>query len=473
MNASFPELYLKLNLLIAVAFVLWVATKQLHRLLQFEASHAQQLKVARTMFAGLLIAVPLMVLMKALVPEWAKGMVAAVSGTGIIQEFTFTAGAKSVLASKYEFGLLALDAKSLLVALLLAGLLVQLANLTLQVVRLRKIMSGAVEWKSIHGIHLLISESITSPFSTRALGSKQIVLPVQLLESPRNLQLAIKHELQHVRNGDLEWVILLEAVKVLCFWNPAVWLWHNEFDCLQEFACDEVLVNERGVNSQAYGSCLLDVASSISGRAMLASSNMVPKFSLWQDHKHQLQRRILMLVNTGNKKNTRLKTLCYSLLIGFGLMDAAVMVFAAGSDMNGARAKPASAVVKAKQEFADAQMRQQLADAMTRSAAIKFEAGPVVRVNPEYPAAALSHGLDGQVLVQFTIDETGSVQDVVALRSCVWSHPGTVADCKEDDSFKESALAAVKKWKYAAARNSGIAVKRRNVQTMLRYQLED
>jgi hypothetical protein len=35
------------------------------------------------------------------------------------------------------------------------------------------------------------------------------------------------HELQHVRNHDLESLILLEALKAMCSWNPAVWLWHN------------------------------------------------------------------------------------------------------------------------------------------------------------------------------------------------------------------------------------------------------
>jgi hypothetical protein len=29
------------------------------------------------------------------------------------------------------------------------------------------------------------------------------------------------------------------------------------FDCLQEFACDEVLVGRRGVSSKLYGTCLL------------------------------------------------------------------------------------------------------------------------------------------------------------------------------------------------------------------------
>jgi len=447
MNANLLELYLKLNLLFVTAFLLWLATKHLARLLRFEVSHARQLKVARLVFASLLIGVPLLLLSKYLLPEWIKGMVSAVSGSGIAQEVTFTAGMHYVLVNKYQLGLLTIEPKLLIVAFLLGGLLVQLGRLTLGIHKLRRITAEATQWKSLAGIQLLVSASITSPFSTRVLGSKQIVLPMQLLESPRNLQLAIKHELQHVRNGDLEWVILLELVNVLCFWNPAVWFWHNEFDCLQEFACDEVLVGERRVSSQAYGNCLLEVASSVSGHAMLASSNMVPKFSLWQDHKTQLKRRILMLMKMRNKKNSGLKTLCYSLLIGFGLADAAALVFAA---------EPGKSDVPVK-----------------ASTNPNRDIVPITRVNPEYPAAGLSQKLEGAVTLRFTIDETGKVQDAEVIKSVICKDIRTFTECKDDDTFKQSALKALSRWQYNPKMENGVAVKREGIQTMLKFQLAD
>jgi beta-lactamase regulating signal transducer with metallopeptidase domain len=67
---------------------------------------------------------------------------------------------------------------------------------------------------------------------------------------------------------------------------------------LQEFACDEVLVNERQVSRSGYGNCLLEVASAAKGSTLLASYNMVPRFSLWQNNQQQLRRRILMLMKT-------------------------------------------------------------------------------------------------------------------------------------------------------------------------------
>ena len=404
MNANILELYFKLNLLMGAAFLWWVLTRQLAKVFRFETSHARQLKVARIIILSVLLSVPLVVFLNGFLPGWVKGVEKVVSRPGLIQEFTFTAGMGDLLKNKFRIGMITLAPEFVLFSLLLAGLLLQIGRMTIQVGRLRKIICGATEWKSINGIHLLISDSITSPFSTRALGSRQIVMPAQLLESPGNLRLAIKHELQHVRNGDLEWVILLEAIKVLCFWNPFAWLWHNEFDCLQEFACDEVLVNERKVNSQAYGICLLDVASNVSGRALLASSNMVPKFSLWQNHKTQLKRRILMLMKVSNKNNVMLKTICYSLLLGFGLSDTAVMVLAADSGGSAVPVKP----VALKDAVPPKPVKPADKDVL-----------PVLRVNPTYPAEALEHGTEGSVVVDFTIDENGKVQDAIAVKNCI------------------------------------------------------
>jgi beta-lactamase regulating signal transducer with metallopeptidase domain len=325
MTATLLGLYLKLNLLLAVTCLLWLATKRLAVWLRFDVSHARQLTVARLLFLGVLTTVPLALFGTS---SWLGGFAKPL----FIDEFNVIANLDNTLSRPYLIAETTLIPAVILAALLLGGLLVQLGRLAQQVQKLRRIVTDSTEAKCIGGIHLLFSPAVSTPFSTRALGKKHVVLPYQLLDSPRNLRLAVKHELQHMRNHDLEWVILLEAASVLFFWNPAMWLWHNEFDCLQEFACDEALVNERHVSSHAYGSCLLEVASASTGDTLIASSNMVPKFSFWQNHHSQLKRRILMLANRGTKKHTALKTLCYALLASLGMTQAALVVFAADND---------------------------------------------------------------------------------------------------------------------------------------------
>lgn len=427
MDTSFLSLYLKLNLLLALTLVLWLATKQLARLAGFETSHAQQLKVARLVFAGFLGASLLALFAYGWLTQFATRMADGV---------TVVAGIDMGLERAYAVGGVGFDLQALVLLVLCAGFAWQLWRLALQVAHLRALVNGASEWRRLGGVHLLVSAQVKTPFSTRALGAKHVVLPMSLLESPRNLRLAIKHELQHARNGDLEWVLLLEAVKLLCFWNPAAWLWHNEFDCLQEFACDEALVVRRRVTPQAYGTCLLEVASANSGHALVAASNMAPRFSWLQDTQTQLRRRITMLTHARRTQHQTVKALGYGLLAGAAMAQAAFVVFAADEGRDP-------------------------------------DVVPLVRINPDYPQEGLAAGVEGWVLLEFTITETGAVADPVVLdnSACV---PGRVPEeCKPDDIFNSGALAAIAKWRYAPKMENGVPVRREGVQTIIRYTLMD
>ncbi|HTQ98724.1 MAG TPA: energy transducer TonB [Candidatus Acidoferrum sp.] len=86
---------------------------------------------------------------------------------------------------------------------------------------------------------------------------------------------------------------------------------------------------------------------------------------------------------------------------------------------------------------------------------------PLVRINPEYPQRALNRGIEGWVTVQFTITETGSVADAV------------VVDASPKGMFDEAALKAIAKWRYNPKVEDGVAVARKGIQTMLRFQLEN
>ena len=61
---------------------------------------------------------------------------------------------------------------------------------------------------------------------------------------------------------------------------------------------------------------------------------------------------------------------------------------------------------------------------------------PIVRVQPTYPRRALTRGIEGWVLVEFVVTETGTVRDPVVL---VADPPGF---------FERAALSAVVKFKY-------------------------
>ena len=74
---------------------------------------------------------------------------------------------------------------------------------------------------------------------------------------------------------------------------------------------------------------------------------------------------------------------------------------------------------------------------------------PLSRANPEYPRAALRRGVEGSVLLEFSIDANGNV---VAPR---------VIESRPHGVFEQTALEALSKWKYEAlgAETSAIKVR--------------
>lgn len=85
---------------------------------------------------------------------------------------------------------------------------------------------------------------------------------------------------------------------------------------------------------------------------------------------------------------------------------------------------------------------------------------PLVRINPDYPPRAQSRGIQGWVLVQFTITPAGTVADA------------KVIDAQPKGMFDDAAVKAVSRWKYNPKVEGGVAVERRGIQVKLTFQLE-
>ncbi|MES2623648.1 MAG: M56 family metallopeptidase [Pseudomonadota bacterium] len=442
MTSSFLALYLQVNLLLAAAWLVWRFTRVVAKTFQIEVSQQCQLIVARYVFTGVLLSVPLLLISKLFPAEWLADFSAGISASWFTPDFVVVADLDHGLENRYAFGNIQLNLAALFTIALLAGFAWQIRSLVIALRNLQNVVLDATEWKRLHGIHFLFSQRISSPFSTRALGRKHVVLPSSLLLSPRNLRLAVTHELQHLRNGDLGWVILLELVKRLCFWNPAAHVWQYEFDNLQELACDEVLVQEKRVSALAYGNCLLEVASANTGQHLIAASSMVPKLSWSRNNHSQLKRRILMLDKRGSNKHTFLKLAGYAVLLGAGIFNAAFVVFAAEQGTPAAGAERKDYI-------------------------------PISRVNPQYPASAIEQKQVGWVQIEFAIATDGSVQDAVVLDHCVRLQAAAPESCTPDPLFDAESLAALSQWKYEPVVENGAAVKREGVQTILRYELGD
>lgn len=111
-------------------------------------------------------------------------------------------------------------------------------------------------------VRVYVNEAVGVPFCYWLPGQTNIVVPIAIMARRSSYLMAVAHEFQHHRQGDTRWVYLIRLLKWICFINPAVHLWDRWISEVQEFACDETLVDQKKVESQAYARCLIEVAQS-------------------------------------------------------------------------------------------------------------------------------------------------------------------------------------------------------------------
>ncbi len=86
---------------------------------------------------------------------------------------------------------------------------------------------------------------------------------------------------------------------------------------------------------------------------------------------------------------------------------------------------------------------------------------PIVKVQPIYPRRALSRGIEGYVILEFTVTKNGSVRDPV------------VVEANPTRIFNSAAIKAAMKFKYKPRIVDGEAVEVAGVQNKLTFNIED
>ena len=86
---------------------------------------------------------------------------------------------------------------------------------------------------------------------------------------------------------------------------------------------------------------------------------------------------------------------------------------------------------------------------------------PLVRIEPDYPARAAQRGIEGYVVVEFTITPAGTIKSA------------RVIQAEPNGVFDAAALAAVARWKYNPKMENGVAVARPGVRVKLNFELEN
>jgi len=85
---------------------------------------------------------------------------------------------------------------------------------------------------------------------------------------------------------------------------------------------------------------------------------------------------------------------------------------------------------------------------------------PIVKVAPIYPRRAQTRGLEGQCLVEFTVDSTGAVKNAF------------IVECTSS-LFERASLRAVEKFKYKPRVVDGVGQEVPGIQHIITFKLED
>lgn len=87
-------------------------------------------------------------------------------------------------------------------------------------------------------------------------------------------------------------------------------------------------------------------------------------------------------------------------------------------------------------------------------------ATPLVRIPPQYPVNAQDREIEGWVMVEFTINLAGGVEDVV------------VVDAEPPRTFNSAVIRAIRRWKYQPKMTEGKPVAQYNMRELVRFQFD-
>lgn len=144
---------------------------------------------------------------------------------------------------------------------LLLGIGLGVLRTARNLIRLHLMIGQSYLWRRSGRVDIRLTEKARIPFSTRGLWRFHVVIPSHMLANPGDLRIALAHEFQHLRQGDLPWELGLELLRPLFVFNPAMGFWKRQVETRRELACDQRVIRRKKLNAQSYAASLLRVCA--------------------------------------------------------------------------------------------------------------------------------------------------------------------------------------------------------------------
>lgn len=293
----------------------------------------------------------------------------------------------------------------------LAGMMFLLIRLFVQLAAICRLRVRSTT-RYMKGIKLYVPQRPQMPFSFFGW-----IFMHPSLHTPEEQEEILDHELAHVRQHHSVDVLLSELHCIVCWFNPIVWLMKREVRSNLEYLADAHVL-ARGYNRKLYQVHLLALS------CPMALSNLYNHFNV-----SPLKKRIDMMNKKRSCRAGYLKCLLFlplctlmSLVINADVWAVKVTQQEKKRVTSAAQRTEKVVVMKEPIPTADKRMKKgtdgvyDVVEEMPQfpggyDALLKF-----LMTNTNYPAEAMTKGMQGRVLVQFVVNKEGCLQDVQLLR---------------------------------------------------------
>ena len=165
----------------------------------------------------------------------------------------------------------------------------------------KDISGSLVEEYGIHKVRIIITDKTNVPM-TVGIGNYTILIP-KLDYSDREKELILRHELTHIKNGDLIIQLLANVLRVVYWWNPAVYLFRKNLEQYFELRCDRTVASNMQKQEIAeYLEILLKVYKNGNNSVNSATIGVIEDYSIGgKELKERFERLSQNIERTNNR----------------------------------------------------------------------------------------------------------------------------------------------------------------------------